>query len=125
MKRISAIFLFLSLSLFGCGSETSNVDNSGNSANAGNTNAVNSVTENAVNANGTANRVTAPESRTSTANSSMNQTRRDTNVNSAKKPKSEGVIESADKKVGDVINNQNGAVKKLKKNVDKLIKDLP
>lgn len=122
MKRLSAILAFLSLAMFGCSSDS--VNNASNTANTVNGNIVNTSIENVSNVNGAVNRIISPESHAPASNTA-NQTRSNTNVRTKNKLKTDSLVDDSDKKADEIINNQNGAVKKLKKNVDKLIKDLP
>ncbi len=137
MKKSLAITAFLSLSMLACGGSESpntnsaNVANTANTANIANTNIINAV-NNAVTNTPVADvpKITEPENPVTNKDSnsrtkpSVSNTIKETNSNTG----SNRPIQS-NKKVDEIINNQNGTVKKeaqkLQKNVEKLIKDLP
>lgn len=126
MKKIFAIVAFFALWIFGCSAGTSPSNNANNAPNRTNENTLNAAIDNNSNVNNIANQTALHEPQQLTKNSNgANQAKSNANVNSVKKQKTDSLVENVNKKASEMVNNQNGAVKKIKKNVDKLIKDLP
>lgn len=139
MKKSMIILIFLSLSMLACSSDTPTTNGAANAVNANiantniaNTNIINAV-NNAVTNSPSANvpQITDPEKPAMPPKEAANQPK--TNV-SNKETKSntntkKQIPNEADRNVDSVLGNQNGTVKKetkkLKKNVENILKELP
>lgn len=141
MKKSLAFSVFLSLLMIACGSDAppnnnanaisnANIASNANTANSNIVNEVNNTVTNSPVAN--VPKIIEPENTAPVKNSNSqtktnsSNTAKEANSNTAPK---KGKPNEANKKADDVINNKNSSVKKeaekFKKNVEKLIKDLP
>jgi hypothetical protein len=125
MTKIIFAITIISAALFcGCGSPATNANSASNVANYINANTINSPVDNNLNANNAASKSTSPDPHAANVNTE-NRPKSNANANPIKKQKTDSLVDNVNKRADVIVNTQNGSVKKLKKNVDKLIKDLP
>ena len=122
MKIIFAITIISSVLSFGCGSPANNANNANNAATNVNANTIAAPIGNNSNVNN-ANKSASPDTHVANINTA-NSPKSKSNANPTKQ-KTDSLVENVNKRADAIVNNQTGAVKKFRKNVDKLIKDLP